>query len=212
MSSRRRILMGASTLKSKGVINGVIQDDLKTLIKICKSGKADQYYSVGDHVSIPLDGFGTFYFDYLGSGLENRADGKNKPVSSWLCRTIPTTYVWNSNHTTDGGWGSSTIRNFCETVMFNSFPDLIKDNIVEVSKVSNNVTTADKIWIPSYEEINNIYQARFPNGDSRKKIGASYWWLRSFCSINAAYCIGSSGSIYDAGSSTSIGLVPGFCL
>lgn len=51
MTSRRRMMAGAN-LTSKGVVGGVIQDDWDQIIKICKSGKADQFYSIGDKIRL----------------------------------------------------------------------------------------------------------------------------------------------------------------
>lgn len=217
MSSRRRMLMSASSLKSKGVIDGVIQDDLKTLIKICKAGKADQYYSVGDHVSIPIDGLGTFYFDYLGSGLDVRSDGQNKPVSSWLCRSIVATCVWNTTVTTAGGWEFSNIRNYCRESFFKRLPNYLEENIVEVDKVTGGTITSDTVWIPSYEEMQptGLYKERFPDKASRAKDKTSFpgYWLRTSFQNSYARVILASGSYATQSVDTnSVGVVPGFCI
>ncbi len=215
MHNRRKLMFSIGPVaKTNGVIDGVIQDSIEQIIINCQADKAKEFYAVGDHVPLTLEGIGTFDFDYLGSGLDVRTDGSNKPVSAWLCRTVPTTCMWNTSDTTSGGWGSSNIRNYCRTTIYNALPKEIRDNIVEVNKVSNGVTTSDTVWLPSYEEMNNgAYKARFPDANSRKKTGAGViWWLRSFDNSRFAYCVGSGGFIAGYNASSACGVVPGFCL
>lgn len=210
------------TAKTKGVINGIIQDSLEQVVINCQNGKASQFYRVGDHVPIKLTGIGTFYFDYLGSGLDVRSDGQNKPVSTWLCRTVPAECQWSTYNETSGEWMSSKIRNYCRTTIYNSLPEVIKNNIVDVNKESNStiinssVITVDNVWVPSSEEINGsncLYKTRFPDDNSRNKTGIDrIWWLRTSFSDNYAYCIflgGDWGFNYIYNTS---GVVPGFCL
>lgn len=218
MSSRRRMLL-SNNLKSKGVIDGVIQDDLKTLVKICQKGLAPKFYTVGDHVSIPLSGIGTFYFDYLGSNLETRSDGKTKPVSSWLCRSIPTASKWIDDDASyaSKGWVLSTIRNHCRTTIYNALPDVIRNNIVEVNKPTNDVITSDTVWVPSTREIFTVgnreplYKERFPTMDSRVK-NRSPWWMRDFYDVAYVRYVSSTGSPDYYYGNKVYGVVPGFCL
>lgn len=194
MSSRRRMLLASSGLRSKGVINGVIQDDLNRFVKICQAGLAPKFYSVGDHILIPLADMGSIYMDYLGSELDTRADGKSGPVSSWLCRYIVTDVSWNGDFSEISvlkweNWKSSYIRNYCRTVIYNALPDVIKNNIISVIKTTDTssyngasdipgddvvrVTTEETVWIPSLEELSyqttGKYTLRFPKNVDRAK-------------------------------------------
>ncbi len=220
MNNRRRLLLSGGGVKphTKGVINGVIQDDWKQIVINCQADKAKEYYQVGDHAPLTLEGIGTFDFDYLGSGLDVRADGQYLPVSTWLCRTIPASSKWNNRATTSGGWGASLIRSYCRTTVYNSLPDEIRDNIVEVNKISYDKTTVDNVWIPSGEEAiytNSTYQARFPDDSSRIKTGDhSYWWLRTpfHGDDRSAWCVYSDGKAETNTADCTRGVVPGFCL
>ncbi len=117
------------------MINGVIQDEWDQVIINCQEGKADKYYSAGDYLPIQLSGIsGTYHVEYVGSAYDIRADGSNRPVTTWAFKDIPTTSVWNSNGKNAGGWKSSDIRSHCRTVIFNALPNEIRDNIVEVKK------------------------------------------------------------------------------
>lgn len=218
MISRRRMMMvGGPVAKTNGVINGVIQDSLKQVIINCQAGKASEFYSVGDHVLIPLSGLGEFYFDYLGSNLDVRSDGQNKPVSSWLCRSVVAMCSWNTTLTTAGGWQFSNIRNYCRESIFNRLPNYLETEIVQVDKVANGATTSDTVWIPSYEEMQptGLYGERFPDIVSRKKDTAiaPWYWLRSLFSYEKGRLILASGrddtlTVTD----NSVGVVPGFCI
>ena len=113
MSTENRRLIGkGKTAKTKGVSGGVIQDSLDQLIINCQKGRDKDFYSVGDRISIPISGFGTFEFDYIGSGLETRSDKKDKPVSTWVIRAVLCQHKWNTYSSTAGGWASSLLRSY----------------------------------------------------------------------------------------------------
>lgn len=226
ISRRRRMMMAQQVplwehlpVQTKGVVDGAIQDDWSQIIKNCKAGKAKEFYSVGDHKSITVSGT-TFDMDYLGQGLDVRADGKNSSnLTTWLARTVPWACKWNTSNTTSGGWAASNIRNYCRTTVYNGLPAEVRSAIVEVTKTDNDYYGAssviDTVWIPSREEVNaGLYKERFSDDASRKKTGAySSWWLRSAGDSSLAYRVTSSGnpsSYY--GANYTYGVVPGFCI
>ncbi len=215
--------------KTDGVVNGVIQDSIRQVVINCKAGKASEYYSVGDRIKITLEGIGAFDFKFLGSGLDTRADGSDKPVSTWLCTGGTMATYWNteSNGTT-GGWEASLIRKVCMQQIYGSLPTVIRDNIVKVNKTqyiyvnntSASVTTNDKVWVPSSREISTsgMYGTIFPDANSRKLKDPSgnycYWWLRDASGSNGATVVYASGTIISSDNVTYGGryIVPGFCL
>ncbi len=217
--------------KTNGVVDGVIQDSIEQVVINCKAGKVSEFYSIGDHVAINLDGIGTCYFDYIGSGKDERTDGADKPVSTWLSRDVIDRCVWNQNQTTEGGWDASYIRNYCRTTIYNALPSIIRNNIVTVNKYTNvnpmdgsfsGPKTEDTVWIPSDPEVTSYrggYYERFDLDDTRVKMltgGVAFmWWTRTtYGSYQANYIDndGSSDSSTHTGAHVSNGLVPGFCL
>ena len=224
MTSRRRMMMGNSgPAKTKGVIDGVIQDSLEQVVINCQYDKAKKFYSIGDHVAVPLQGIGTFYFDYLGSGLETRADGEKKPVSTWLCRDLVTVRGWHTANT-HSPWNISNLREYCRSTLYQAFPDIIRSNLITVIKTTDQAQAEETIWIPSKEElVGGLYQIRFPDSASRRKeirvstsVGPEYtvsiWWTRSYYGSPYTYCVTSYGAIDKKEYYRENGVCPGFCI
>lgn len=206
--------------KRMGVVkDGVIQDDWPTIIKICQAGKAKNYYTVGDHKSITVNGI-AFDMDYLGQGLDVRADGKdNSNLTTWLARTTPWSCQWNTSSVTTGSWIQSDIRKYCRETIYAGLPEEIRNAVIEVTKSTNDYykypPVTDTVWIPTYDEIfgGGLYKERFPNDASRQKTGTdSRWWLRYAYDRNFASYVYSDGSHSTAYASHSFGIVPGFCI
>lgn len=224
----RRMLMGS---KRMGVVkDGVIQDEWETIIKICQSGQANQYYQVGDHAYINELGC---YFDYLGTGLDSRADGKSGPVTTWLCRTlVGHSPIHQSANTINAryNWDNSLAKTYTKSNFYDLLPSNIRDNIVPVNKKCQTMipwytkptievsTCVEYYWIPSQDEIVDTYKERFPDAISRTGRGSSspVWWLRDYNSSKNNFCVGvhySSGNITDGYECSYNGMiVPGFCI
>ncbi len=226
MTSRRRLMMGnSSPAKTKGVVDGIIQDSLEQVVINCQYDKAKKFYSIGDHVAVPLEGIGTFYFDYLGSGLETREDGENKPVSTWLAREFVSVDSWNSGNT-HMPWKGSKLQAYCQTTVFNSLPEIIRKNLIKVVKLTNGETDVETVWLPSKEELSGgLYKERFPDNESRRKSKTvlvssssgiystvSIWWTRSYYGSPYTYTVDPYGKIDKRQYSVDCGVVPGFCI
>ncbi len=198
MGSRRTFLYSEEVeLKTNGVVNEVIQDSIRQVVINCKAGRASEYYSVGDRINITLEGIdASVYLMFLGSGLDTRADGSDKPVSTWAFQSS-SSYLystWNENGSTELGWEKSTLRNFLRTTVYDALPDIIKNNIVEVKKLSNGSITIENVWVPSREELFGsayTYSDAFPDDKSRRKLSNS--WLRSIYTNTYAYMVNSNG-------------------
>lgn len=221
MSTRRRMVMAAENITSKGVIDGVIQDDWPEIIKICQAGKAEEFYSVGDHAEITCHDQ-TFYMDYVGSGLDQRADKRDKPVSTWLARTALPSREWLLVY---GAWGEPypTIRQYCNEYLYSGFPANVQDAIVEVIKDNSDSSssasrkqTRDKVWIPSYAELwtDGLYIEAIKSGKISRAKEASYWTRTSKATYRIYTFTGTGTSTSEVVNDGKVynGVVPGFCL
>lgn len=89
---RRFLFLSGSSTTSKGVVDGIIQDDWETIIEICRAGMADRYYKMGDSKLVTTTDGGvfysgtSFYMEYIGTGLDIRSDGLTDPLSTWIIK------------------------------------------------------------------------------------------------------------------------------
>ena len=182
MISRRRMMAGAN-LTSKGVVDGVIQDDWDQIIKICKSGKADQFYSEGDYKPLEVSGIGTFNMLIAGFKTDVRTDVREFCNVSWISKEgfqceglnkiVVEDYYASGKDPLDL---NSQVVKYLDINMIEFFPAIIKDNIVPVEKYClipqegyNNRSAlaiySNKIWIPGffeYKYLREVGKAQVP--------------------------------------------------
>lgn len=114
---------------------------------------------------------------------------------TFMCAEVPATSVYEATPTAEGGWQNSTLRSYLNNELFNNLPDYLKDKIVSVEKMTNNVgftddpsavsVTEDKIWEPSVKEINGdvnwdaaeYASGRRPNDTIMNAEGTQYQWF-----------------------------------
>ena len=139
--------------------------------EISKSGKAKDYFNVGDEKYIPEIGATMvilgFNHDYITNGSSagitfglkyNSIANGARCYIDWNENNSGTPYNSNIN-----GWKNSYVRNYLNGTFFEQLPDDLKNSIVAVNKVtgigggSNSTSiTSDKIWIPSEVEMSGV--------------------------------------------------------
>lgn len=160
------------------VVNGVIQDDLESFCQIIKRGRGPQVYSVGDSIPIKLNGQVTIYMQIAGFETDPLSNDSAKKCKVALIAKNMTnaplqfSKVWvgssGSGVPSSANWGSrgaghvGYLRGFLIQFVFTALPEILKQNIVSVTKthpaydtdtkVGITQTTEDKIWIPSKTE------------------------------------------------------------
>ena len=184
--------------------------------------------------------------EIIGHNHDILADGSGKAPLTFFCLDLPNIVrVMNETSTTIGGWKSCSMRTFLNEDLLNAVPTQLQSVIKQVNKISDGgcdsqvlVTTADKCWIPSFEEVGfstsgqsvmpgqgTKYSDIFSNSSSRKKFiidstETGRWWLRSvyMSSTSLYWRVQLSGVSYqqDAAAATNVGsymyVAFGFCI
>lgn len=165
---------------------------------------------------------------------DDKADGSGKAGITWISKDLlPTGVRWNNTATTEGGWEASNIRSYLKNTVKPLIPATVRNNIVEVSKISstyengakviNGQTTVDDVWIPSsyevnfgtsYESVGAKYGNVFTDATSRIKKHnniKSAWWLRTVSSVKNNRYVNNKGWDYSQSSSVTDYFALGFC-
>lgn len=161
------------------VKDGVIQDDLELFCQIIKRGKGPQVYSVGDSIPIKLNGQVTVYMQIAGFETDPlSADPAKKCKVALVAKNMTNaplqfSKIWvgqsGNGVASSANWGSrgaghmGYLRGFLIQFVFTALPEVLKKNIVSVTKTQPAYdietkagivqTTEDKIWIPSKTEL-----------------------------------------------------------
>ncbi len=125
--------------------------------------------------------------------------------------------------------GPSVARTWLAETVFPGLPDVLKDNIKEVNKVSTSMetgthvkdgeTTVDKLWIPSacelgstqYETIGIVYELSSyvrAYGNSNN----TWWCTRTIITGDYVVCEGGKAPWRNASNGVDYAIVPGFCI
>ena len=222
-----------------------ISDSWSDIITAVGNGTYDSKYAIGDTKSIVIDGT-TYYMQLVAKDADVLAsDGATTVATTWLMfkRVYGTKHPMNSTKTTEGGWASSEMRSWLSGTVLPLLPAEVQAAIKEVRKysgtyedgavVKDGSVTADKLWIPSYYELNvsTEYETQgatystslYPSGTGstanshRIKYDQSCygtsWWLRSALSATAFRSILNGGGVnITPADTTSYCVVLGFCI
>lgn len=234
--------------------NGYIEDSWAQIAENCKNGTIDAYgYGGRKKLSYIINGLESdveveivgINHDTLTSTSADYNGGSDKASLTFMvCQLGKDKTRANNNPVAEGdnsaysvgGWEKSTLREYCNTTLFASLPDEIKNIIKPVNKISDGgyynqtlKTTSDKIWVPSDAELNGeIYgsvvmgqgtpYALYTNADSRikanKVAGINLYWTRS-TGNNPHYWryVDMNGNINNNGAGSFLyGVCWGFCV
>ena len=202
-------------------------------------------YPIGGRMIIPValsDGTVTADVEIIGHNHDNLADDSGKTPLTFFCADLPQILRrMNGDSSNAGGWKASEMREFTNGELFDALPAELQDIIKPVYKVADGgtgnkvlVTTIDKCWLASYDEIgltnggNNLsgqgelYSSIFSSDkNSRKKyitddIVSGGWWLRSsYYSTNSNsmfWRVTNSGGSYSDIAFNSFYVAFGFCI
>ena len=210
----------------------------ENIAKAAATGEAQKYWEIGDEKDIELSTGEILTAQIWGYSHDDLADESGKAnITFGLKNLMDDKYEMNDPETNVGGWESSDMRSYMETIL-NTFPSDIKLLIKPVHKKSTignksiqTQTTSDSLWIPScveldsnttddgYKDEGSPYQI-FTNSQSRIKrlsngSGAtSQYWTRSPQTSTSTLFINvrTDGTIGSSGSDNLYGVCFGFCL
>lgn len=222
-----------------------ISDSWSDIITAVGNGTYGSKYTVGDTKSIVIDGT-TYYMQLVAKDADVLAsDGTTTVATTWLMFKVlyGTTHVMNSTQTTEGGWASSEMRSWLSGTVLPLLPAEVRTAIKEVRKysgtyengavVKDGSVTADKLWIPSFHELNmgtdhetqgaTYSTSLYPSGTAsstrpyrvkyNQSGSGSNWWLRSAHSATAFRSILNGGGVnITPADTTSYCVVLGFCI
>lgn len=174
MTSRRRMLAG-DNLTSKGVVNGVIQDDWETICKIAKAGRASSFYSVGNKKDLTWGEFGTAQMMLAAIDTDDRSDGKGKANMTWIPYRMAQMQVYDSSSNASdlmgmidlakpaikagvNGYDIPSIGIVCEGMIY-KLPHCLQEGILQVKKLcdaieSNGLVEGNyRLWLFRAKEI-----------------------------------------------------------
>lgn len=196
--------------------------------------KADYYekYKIflGNTVSVPIAGYGTFDFEVVGVCHDVDASGKPLLFSFMPAKECIDATSMNSSSTTSGGWAASRMRSFLVSNIFNALPSDLQAAISAAHKANTpgyGADTDDKLWLASFTEVGlgassssaaegTVYE-RFASASNedrirRHKSSTSRWWLRSVSNSSSFYYVNYDGYLDTAAASNGFYIVPGFCI
>lgn len=194
-----------------------IDDDWET---ICNNENYANDYNLGDTKLLSIDGIGDFLMELVGINKDERADADvtlNNGLAkmTWINVNIISTSIFADK---DKYWWNSTLKDYLNNTIYESFPDILKDSIINVKKITSyvyyypNETSYEKIWCPSYDEVvNSSTKYAISNISKNFGINKESWWLRDRSS-SYQRTITASGGNSTASNNNNYGVVFGFCI
>lgn len=224
----------------------VIEEDIESYKSgILSESDFKAKYPIGGRMIIPINlTSGTTYADVeiIGYNHDNLPGDVGKAPLTFFCVDLPQIlHRMNMESTNEGGYEASEMREFLNEELFAALPLKLKSIIKPVLKISDGgstnktlITTTDKCWLASYDEVglisgsNNLsgqgelYSAIFSNNkDTRKKYitddtATGGWWLRSsYYSTNSSsmfWRVTNSGGSYSDIAFNNFYIAFGFCI
>lgn len=218
-----------------------IKDDWATIVRNCNVNNIS-HYKIGDSKVFHDINGNAFYAELVGKNVDTIAGTSRTAPTTWITRQLyPSSRAFSSS---PQNWENSTIRADIndEDIGILSIIDenALRNNIKQVSKTSwdgtTEITTSDKIWLPSIREIygSDQYEKTGPkysdfflkhrfnrikyitlSGYTNVTQGNTYsYWSRTNygSSSNTLYTISTSGAISNMSYSGKLPYCFGFCI
>ena len=128
-------------------------NDWAAIIEACQTRNIPSTWTVGSQKAMTINGK-EYPIDIIGLGHDTYADGSGKaPITFQMHDCYDTKYTMNSTATNVGGWGSCAMRTTHLPAIMALMPSNVQSAIREVSKTTDSVVTADKLFLLSRSEI-----------------------------------------------------------
>lgn len=194
------------------------------IAEMIRSGQSYRLFEIGDTINFKLNDGTDFAMDVAAMNVY----GDNTVVLvSKNC--LQNTHSMNprSTYGDSGGWANCEMRKYLNTEILNLFPEDFRDIIVSrtiTQKINGkDITSTDKLWLPSQTEIFNEHKEDSDVGDVHfplfsderarvKLIGTEtqWWWLRTPYSANGnnVRTVNPTGSLNSNNAYISYGVAP----
>lgn len=221
-----------------------IIDSWDTIVASVNDGTYASKYKIGQYKPLDLGTEGVINMQIVGMNgvytsisTSTDAGGNAKAVAldfvaMNLLNTKQPLHNGSFSSNSDARWGNCSLRTYLTETIYPLLPIELQGAILEVLKKnryggssSNTVSSREKLWIPSRQEVTGnysvelnctpVYSSIYVDDASRKKSlangTASDWWTRSCASTTGIY-ISSSGSATSTSFSSAKGVCIGFCI
>lgn len=206
--------------------------------EISLSGKASEYWNIGDSTDIPVNGE-TLTFEIMGFNHDDLADGSGKAGITFGMKHLMRNTRWmNSTNINSDSFVGSDMYDYLNGTFYNGMPSDLKSVIKSVNKLTgeggifstDTRTDTMKIFLFSEQEVfgsknqsignEGSQYSRFTTSSARiKKLSngsssAEWWWLRSPTrGLNSHFCcVTDYGNSSLSNASNSQGVCAGFCI
>lgn len=138
MTAIRRASIMGDGLSSAGVVNRKIQDDWDTIADICESGRASEFYSVGDYKPLTLTNGTSVNMCLIGFNRDHNLDGL--PTTSFLSAQTVKKYTDVNSNVGYCGWrinkeiSATSMEGYYRDTIYPLIPTNVKTRIKPVSK------------------------------------------------------------------------------
>ena len=130
------------------------------IAEVSESGKAREYFSVGDEKTISLTTGEQVTLVILGFEHDDLTSGGKAGMTIGMKNLLATTYCMNATGTNYGGWDESEMRTSTMATLLSQLPSDLQGVIKQVNKkamaggASTSITTsADKLWLFAEVEV-----------------------------------------------------------
>ena len=228
------------------VFNGYIEDTWETIIQNVAQGNLDNYGYGGrkrqqitysyqgvshtDDLELEIIGKNHDTLSNIDPSYNNGATTAGLTFKGILTATGFMNTAPKSNSTTSalnvGGWENCEMREWLNTTLLEAFPEILQKNIKNINRLSDPgyaaedksiVTTADKIAIPSYEELgyNNSAFTTLGQGNpyplytdnNSRSIGTTYWTRSTYKMVHMWCIVDTQGYAYYSGGGNQMTIV-----
>lgn len=145
------------------------EDSWETIATIVKSGKAGEYYHVGDEKEVTLDGYTngsepafTVRIANMSTPEECNTEGFSQTACGFVVEFVDiiTTSVMNLDGNNYDGWPGSEMYDFINDKIYNALPNELQNIIIETYSISGhgsedttNFESVDKLYLLSTKEV-----------------------------------------------------------
>ena len=209
-------------------IDTQIEDSWEEIIAHVNDGTYASRYKVGQYKPLELSSGVTVNMQIVAMDTDVRSDGSGKSAITWIAmEDLDIDQTMNPSNGTYAIWERCAMREYLQSDVLDTIPDVVRNAIVSVDKTygsgdtKTTKTCSDSIWIPSHREVtgkdtsedSGVYYEFFQTKGFLTHRGM--WYLRSAAYSYANnfhyvdYAGSANGNVYPT---TGMEVIIGFCM